>query len=567
MLAVGQDGTLATGAKQRDEEALRRSIVETATTPTIPPVDQGFVLFVAQQADGFVQWGRAPKLRDKQLRQFIPTENWFASALASVVSRNVTFSWKLEGDDALVKASQQMLLNADRGQGWDSLWSKVSYDLYTQDNGAFVEFIRAGEGPAAPVVNIAHLDADRCYQTGDPEKPVIYQDRLGKLHLLDWWNVYQFLELPSAYESVHAGVFYRLQYSAATRLLRAAQVLRNVSTYQDEKTAGRFVRAIHILRGVGAQQIQDAIARQTLQADQAGLREYLQPLFVSSVDPKAEVDVKTVEMASLPDGFKFEEMMKWYIAALALAFLVDYQEFAPLPGGGLGTSNQSQVLHMKSRGKGPGLYQKLVAHMLNFSGALPANVTFSWDEQDIDADKAQAELQKLHAEEREIRVHTGELDEQAARSVAVAQGDLDQELYDEIEAREKERAAMDEQQAATDAQLRQQELQLRFGRGDTSAPDDRRSGANLDAGGSDPETTVDDNAPRRKEVSPERLALEDHVTDQLGDALEIAFSGVRKRLRAPASRDKDKGRRRTTTKFVKDADGRTIGAVQEETWA
>ena len=74
---------------------------------------------------------------------------------------------------------------------------------------------------------------------------------------------------------------------------------------------------------------------------------------------------------------------KWDIAVLALAFLVDYQEFAPLPGGNLGTSAQSQVLHMKSRGKGPGLFMKLFAHFMNFGGVLPRSVTFEWDEQDV----------------------------------------------------------------------------------------------------------------------------------------------------------------------------------------
>jgi hypothetical protein len=45
--------------------------------------------------------------------------------------------------------------------------------------------------------------------------------------------------------------------------------------------------------------------------------------------------------------------MQWYIAGLALDFGVDYQEFAPLPGGQIESSAQSATLDRKSSGKGP----------------------------------------------------------------------------------------------------------------------------------------------------------------------------------------------------------------------
>ena len=399
----------------------------------------GYVLMVAQIADSIAPWGSSPKVRDRQLRDFYPTENYAMSALASVAARNIAFNWTLKGPPRTVALAQERLLNANRGKGWESLMAQVSIDLYSQDSGAFVELIRDG-GPdapeTAPVVNLAHLDAGRVYATGNPDEPYWYRDIKGIWHGLKWHQVVNLQEMPSPIEHPVAGVFYQLQYCAITRLLRAAQILRNVAIYNDEKTGGRFERAIHLVRGVTAKQISDAVAMHRNRADEAGLTRFIQTPIVGSVDPKADVGAETLELASLPAGWDEEKVMKWYIAALALAFLTDYQEFAPLPGGNLGTSAQSEVLHMKSRGKGPALYQKRIAHLMNFQGVLPQNVTFRWDETDIEADKMQADLAMVRASERSVRIMSGELDPQGARQIALDNGDMSPELFEALSQRE-----------------------------------------------------------------------------------------------------------------------------------
>ena len=294
----------------------------------------------------------------------------------------------------------------------------------TQDHGAFMEIVRAGDTEKAPVIGLNHLDAYRCWHSGDPKRPVVYQDRQNKLHLLEWFQVETFAEMPCAVEGL-----YGMQYCALTRVLRACQVMRNVMIYQQEKTGGRFNRALHIVKGVSHKQITDALTQQNIQLDAEGFLRYMQPLIVASISAEDTIDIKTLELASLPEGWNQEEMFKWYIAILAMGFGIDYQDLAPLPGGGLGTGSQSIVLHMKSRGRGPALFQKLIEFSMNMA-VLPKNVQFQFLEQDLAEEKEHAEIKKLRAEAREIDVRTGVYDDRGARQQAFDAGDISQELFD-----------------------------------------------------------------------------------------------------------------------------------------
>jgi hypothetical protein len=381
---------------------------------------------IGQQADEITPWGRASKIRDRELREFITTEPLFASALGIVCSRNAAFSWKLEGPDRQVRRYQKVLEEANFGKGWVDLIVKVSVDLYTQDNGAFIEVIRQDDSENSPVLGLNHLDSQRCYHTGDPMQPVIYMDRKGRYHLMKWYQIIPLTEIPAAIEG-----FYGLQYCALTRMLRAAQIIKNISIYDYERTGGRHTRAIHLLKGITAGQVQEAIDEMTLRLNARGQQRYSQPLIVGSIDPKADIGHDTLELASLPDNLTREEAYKWYIGQIAMAFLEDYQTFAPLPGGNLGSSGQSEVLHAKARGKGPALFQKIIGHSFNFQ-VLPESLEFVWDEMDMAQENQLAQLKKTRAQERLFRIQSMEITPGAARQIALDVGDLSRELFEAL---------------------------------------------------------------------------------------------------------------------------------------
>ncbi len=421
-------------------DALTRS-VQTAPRSEVP-LGASWLISLLQQSDGIIPWGHNPKGRDRQLREFLPTETGLVSAQAIVCARNAALSWKLTGEDKTIEAAQQMMNNANFGGGWEQFVIQVSQDLYTQDSGAFVEAMRQQERPDSPVVGFAHLDSARCYQTGNPEFPVVFEDITGKFHRLPWFNVIHLLEMPAPIVPNFGGPFYRLQYSAVTRALRNAQVLRSIAQYKDEKVSGRFLRAVHLVSGVSDTVIQDALRKAQAGADGQGLTRYIQPAIVGGVDPNTPIKNETIELSSLPEGWNEEESMRVYILLLAMAYLTDYQEFAPLPGGNLGTSTQSEVLHMKSKGKGPGLFQKMITRMMN-GVLLPANVEFEYDEPDLNYRAIEDENAKLRAEARQIRILSGEIDVPAAQQIAFEEGDLPEAVFDDLRARAAQQAAAD----------------------------------------------------------------------------------------------------------------------------
>ena len=417
-----------------DEENGNKAVenLETATEVIDRPHQRGvlpssniestLIWAMAQAADEFEPWGRRPKKRDFQLTEFYPTESLFSSALGLVASRNMAFSWQLEGDSRTEAQVQRILKGANAGDGWANFISKLSQDLYTTDHGAFAEIVREPDAPDGSLVAINNLDSLRCWHTGDPENPVIYRDRKDVYHLLKWWQVATFTELPTSVERL-----YGMQICSLSRLLLAAQITKSIAIYRYERTSGRNARAMHLVRGFTTQQLQDAFTRMQSNADAAGFIRYMQPMVLGSHDPKAEIGHDTIELASMPEGFTEDEAFKHYINQIAMAFLSDYQEFAPLPGGNLGTSSQSEVLHAKMRGKGPALFMKMITYAMN-SRIIPDNVEFSFAEPDLGAEAEQAEVTRTRAEGLQILVEAFILKPEEARQLLADAGDIPQEM-------------------------------------------------------------------------------------------------------------------------------------------
>lgn len=422
------NGHEAEGAKEVVEPSVLSSSVishPTATgNGTLPPSLETSILWqVARSADEISPWGKRPKERDRELREFFPTESQFVSALGIVIARNIGFNWVIEGPDAVAKRMKDVLENANSGEGWDDFVGQISLDLYTQDNGAFIEYVREPDRPDGVLIGINSLDAGRCWHTGDPLKPVVYQDRKGQYHLLNWWNVATLAEMPTSIERLRG-----LQICALSRLLLAAQITKNIAIYKKEKTGGRHNRAIHLVQGMTTAQINDALGQLQANADNQGLLRYINPLIVGTIDPKADIDIKSLELASLPDNFSEADMFKHYIAWIAMAFLTDYQEFAPLPGGNLGTSSQSEILHQKTRGKGPALWMKISSRALNMRG-LPSVVTFKYQEQDLEAEMEKAELDRSRSEGLTLLVNSNILSQEEARQKAMEWGILSVDAF------------------------------------------------------------------------------------------------------------------------------------------
>lgn len=423
--------------KQIDPALQEKSVVDT------PSVNEGrspfgsIMLMALSAADTFLPWGTDVMARDAQLRAYVAQEPTLSSGIYSVCIRNASFEWEIVSADPTqspkrtIAAVTTMLENSDWGRGWLRHMVKTCFDLYTQDNGAIWELIRAENNPESPVIMIAPLDSALCFRTGDPKVPILYQDRRGKWHNMQWFNVVTLEEMPVPIEKL-----YNTQMCAVSRALKMIQIVRDMLIYKHEKVSGRNPRAIDFVSGVTAQEVEDAIKYAEEQANNKGLLRFPNYHIVAGVDPSNPVAHERIDLASLPDNFNFDDEMKWYVAILAMALGVDYQELAPLPGGQMGSSQQSEILHLKTRGKGPAALMTLITHIMNNSGIIPRNVKFRFKFHDIEAEKAKADAAFARAKSRAIRLDSGELDPEAARKIAVEEGDLPEWLAVEMEARQ-----------------------------------------------------------------------------------------------------------------------------------
>lgn len=373
------------------DNVLDRSVQEQQGFVQIPGSND-FVLQISTIADDILPWGRDVWRRDRELRKFWPTEPYVASAINTIVAARANMSWSLDGPPRTVGIIQRMLQSSNLGKGWLDLQSKVCADMLTQDNGAFVEIVRQEDKPNSPVLNLNHLDSGRCVRTGMDEYPVIYYDRIGREHKLAWYQVLTFEDMPSPVEEMNS-----VQYCFLTRILRGAQILRDISVYKREKLSGRNPGEIHLVSGVQTKLVEDKLGVAHEHATNQGFARYMLPIVLGSLDPNASVASTTIALKNLPDGFDEDTTLRWYISLLAMGAGADYQDFAPLPSGNIGSGQQSEILHRKARGKGHATWRKLWEHKLNFFGILPQSVDFSFDEKDIESDIQEAELKDKKA--------------------------------------------------------------------------------------------------------------------------------------------------------------------------
>lgn len=415
---------------QFPEQALAESVQSIPRGDLLGGGGLVFTWNIASASDSILPWGRNVAARDRQLRDFWPTESYLAGAVASVSFRNATLDWEIRGPKRVADAVTDTLNAAIAGDtfGWVQFMEKFSQDLYTTDNGAFVELIRdptlspAFRDERAPVIGIAHIDSNQCIRTGDPEVPVVYTDREGKTHKLKWWQVIAFSDYPSAIEKMNG-----VGYCSVSRALRMAQIARSIAIFKDEKISGRHYKQMHFVSGVSKQDIKDEMARGQEEANSSGLIRFMMPAILASLDPEKPVSTATIDLAALPDGFDFDVDLKWYIACLSLDFGVDYQEFAPLPGGQIGSASQSMILHRKTSGKNPAVLMRKISEGFKNYGVLPRNCKMRFNDKDEQEQLERQEVRTKAMEEMAISTRSGILTPDAARKDLVRRGIYEEE--------------------------------------------------------------------------------------------------------------------------------------------
>lgn len=416
---------------QYPQQAIAESVqIQNKPEESLSPGFVGYLtLMLSSVADNMPAWGVNVQLRDQELRRFWPTESFMAGAVASIGMRDAGYDWEVHHSSTKVEqATTDMLKAAISGKntvGWVPYMMRESQDLNTQDNGGFTELIRDPsmdatsifKGPMAPVIGIAHLDADRCSRTGNAEYPVVYVDDNDKKHKLAWYQVIPFSDFPSPIEKMNG-----VGFCGVTRALRLAQIMKSIFIYKDEKISGRHFKSIHLVSGVSRTELEDAKNRGKEEASNAGQIRYIDPVILASLDPEKPVSTATIDLASLPDGFNMDTEMQWYIAGLALDFGTDYQDFAPLPGGNIGSSEQSLMLNRKSSGKGPRARMRMFSEAFKNYGVIPRGAELIFNDKNQQEEMEAQTIRTKAVEETAMAINANILTPEAGARQLVARG-------------------------------------------------------------------------------------------------------------------------------------------------
>lgn len=387
--------------------------------PGFMAMGNSMMVALAQVADDLPAWSIYPLQRDLLLRKFYrESEGALASAIFTMQSKLRSLPYKVKAPGPRTQKHFSDLLGySDFGKGFHYTIGKLGLDLYTQDNGWFLELI--GAGPASspmrgPVLQIAHLDAAQCWRTFDPDYPVIYTNPYtGQNHWLHKSRVIFGSSFTQSDELARG-----IGYCGVSRALRYAQIARDIAIYKHEKISGRFKRAIGWGQGFTTKSFKDAIGQHEEEQDTIGYTRYQDIPFVFSPRDHASLDL--LDLASLPDGFdSMDEMTQW-IYLLAFSFGVDPREFWPATTAGA-TKADASIQHMKSQNKGFAEDIKAIEHAVNF-GVFPEGTTLEFDAKDDEEDLRVAQLQTVRINNVKTMQDAGDITVDEGRAILISQG-------------------------------------------------------------------------------------------------------------------------------------------------
>lgn len=413
-----------------DEKAVRNGHSVQARTEGLnlydtPGAGGGMFIFpIAQAADSTPAWSIYPTLGDTYLRAFYKTEEKLSGAVYSMTSFSKSLDLKLDGLPRAKKYAQTILNDCENGRGYRQLVAKSMLDWETQDNGMFWELIGSGRadrplrGALLPPY-IMHLDSLLCWRTFDEEFPVVYRNPIsGQYHKMHYTRVVyrSCMEQP---DELARGI----GLSPVRRVMRLAQMMRDILIYRHEKVSGKFTRAVMFGKGLTAQQLKDSLQASTENAESAGFAMYKGiPAFVH---PMIETDLKLLDLASLGDGFDLEKETTLYMYILSLAFGVDAREFWPASQSGA-TKADASIQDMKTQGKGKGDRIETLSGL--WRDVFPESVEAVYDYTDDEQDYQRAQISQIHVINFDSLKASGVIDADEARLHLVKEGVLDPAL-------------------------------------------------------------------------------------------------------------------------------------------
>jgi len=334
--------------------------------------------------------------RDFALRETVHREAMWAAAISKAITKTAALGWEVsdtEDSKVRVKRGQDVYMTALAGmhRGWVPFLSMHLRDYLLTDNGSFVEIIRATSAAGSRILGIAHLDGVRCTRTGDADIPVLYRDRLGRLHEMRGHQVMTFADMPDPSETWNG-----VGFCAASRAYLTIAKLAALEQYVYEKAAGDGATEISFIKGLSPTNLESAILTADGEQKRKGAAYYKGKILVPVMGDVA-LEVQNVPLKNVPDGFDSKQERDNAYMIYANCIGIPVQDIQPLSGQGLGTGTQTVILAEEAEGQGLAAWRSQWIHANN-EYILPETTTFAWSNKfDTRDQKAKAEVQDMQS--------------------------------------------------------------------------------------------------------------------------------------------------------------------------
>lgn len=382
--------------------------------------------------------------RDVALTATLHKEDMWAGAVSKVATKFASHGFTIKDSkdsQRRVGDSQKLLKGADGGQGWVTFAEKVIQDLATCDNGIFIRIRRADDqamklkaadkefvevvqsSPGAKIAGLYHMDSLRCMRTGNLAYPVRYQPLFGAPQLLRWDQVLMYADMPSPRAEL-----YGVGLCAASRAYKTIATVAAMRQLLHEFVTGGGANKLVFVGGILDTTLRNLISAGLSEQQAKGFVYYLGTI-LGAVPGDTPITISEVLLKSLPQNFDPKQILDDAYLIYTNNLGVAPTEVQPLQVSGIGGGTQAIVLDEAARGSGM-LPAFLKWWEQTFSDrVLPATTELTFDdEHDLRDQKARAEVSKMRADERAVRITSGEISPAMARQLAADAGDLPQEL-------------------------------------------------------------------------------------------------------------------------------------------
>lgn len=335
-----------------------------------------------------------------------PQNNFWQSATTGIARDVASAKWEITGKRR-VKFYQDMLINAEKGEGWATFVSRLLENFHSCDDGAVVELIGRGKAdkylPKEQITGIATLDPLYCYFTGNADYPVVYADPLtgGRLHKLHWSRVYRLID-----NSRNDPMLRGRGFCALSRAVGWVQQNISQQTYVGESLSHEPPPGILLINGVSnKKQWQDAWKMYLAALGKAGAIDYTSGTvnylpIVEYVNPDSSkpVTIEFIRFSVMPDGMEIKTQLELQAKGIAAGLNIDVNDFFPMDGAVFGGSGEkARILDKKAKGKTIGYLIGEIDRLMN-NRVLPDALRFVSKYKDTERSQEEADTAKAHTD-------------------------------------------------------------------------------------------------------------------------------------------------------------------------